>query len=186
MATRKNNNTRKLSRKNRKNTSRKNRKGTYRKNRKMFGGNVSSGLSLTQGKEFAELHRAQHGGGQMAVPAPVGYDSLLPQELRAGARIEPLDSAHGQIAGMRDADFAPKQTGGRRKSVGRKRTGRKSVGRKNRKGTARKSVARKNRKGTGRKSRRCWSGGYMSPVGANSMLLSPSAAAKAGTADFSL
>jgi hypothetical protein len=174
-------------------------KNKSRKNKKMYGGGLPSELSLAQGKEFAELHRAQHGGGQMT-PAPIGYDSMLPQELRAGARVDSLDTAHGQIVGMRDQDFA-KQTGGARKRNAKKsskakksrkerkaskksRKNKKSrKSKKSRKASKKSRQERKSKKS--RKERKLFYGGF-SPVGANTMLLSPSAAAKAGTADFSL
>ena len=49
-----------------------------------------------------------------------------------------------------------------------------------------KASSKTSKKSSKKASRKCWSGGYMSPVNANPMLLSASAAAKAGTADFKL
>ena len=146
-----------------------------------FGGQYDPmALSLAQGRQYQELHKNQHGGSstQMAHGAPVGYDGMLPADLRASARVEPTFSAMQQIQGMSDmpqATTTTQQTGGRRrKSKTRKSKSKKS--KKSHKGS------KKSRKGS-RKSRKMRGG--MAPYNSPSMLLSPAMAAKAGTADFS-
>ena len=184
---------RSASRKNRKNSRSANRKNTRRNNTRrnnmsMYGGAYdASRLSLLQGQQFGAIHANQHGGQRgggswsgAGAGAPLGYDSRLPQELVASARVGPTLSALGEIAGMRDdgpggmpvggaapgAPGAPQQTGG-----GRRRKGRKG-----------------SRKSKGRKSRKMRGGAYAdSPasLSAPTMLLNPAQAARAGTADFS-
>ncbi len=185
---------RKNSRKHRKSSrkdSRKNRKSSRKMNmRRMnyFGGQYDPmALSLAQGRQYQELHQNQHGGSstQMAHGAPVGYDGMLPADLRASARVEPTFSAMQQIQGMSDmpqATTTTQQTGGRRrKSKTRKSKSKKS--KKSRKGSKKsRKGSRKSRKGS-RKSRKMRGG--MAPYNSPSMLLSPAMAAKAGTADFS-
>jgi hypothetical protein len=180
MARRASHSKRKHSRKTRSKHSRKVRRSHSRKQR---GGYNPGALNLTQGQQYLNTHMRQHGGGSL-VGAPLGDSGMLPQDLRIAARVGPLDSALGEIAGMSDtAPAAPTQSGGRRstrRSKGRKGTkGRK--GRKSAKG-------RKSTKGRkGRKGSRRQRGGALTgaPYNANPMLLSPAMAAKAGTADFS-
>lgn len=147
-------------RKNRRNTrraNRKNRKNTRRNMRGGAGGNSTgpapvdyslsgsspSQMSLAQGNQFAGYHANQH-GGVAPYPGEV-VSSGLPADLRATARIEPLDGYFADIRGLRD----PNQMGaGRRKGrKGRKasRKGRKAS-RKDRKST-RKSTRKNTRKG---------------------------------------
>ena len=141
---------RKANRKNRKNTRRNN---AMRRNNMMGGGNANStgpapvtynlagsapsNMNLAQGQQYLSYHTNQHGG---QAPLSEVTDSVLPQELRASARLDPLDGYFADIRGLRD----PNQMGaGRRK----RRNTRKN--RKNRKNT------RKGRKAN-RKNRRCW------------------------------
>jgi hypothetical protein len=193
------NSMRKNSRKNRKN-SRKARKNTRKNRRNMKGGNPMQ-LSLAQGREFSEIHKAQHGGGAL-MGAPVGYTGMLDDSLRASARVGPLDASVAAIQGMKDMPDAvvPEQTGGRRKSTRKnKKASRKSKGRKNsmrkskgRKNSMRKNSMRKNRKNSMRKNKknsRKSNGrkmyGGSAPIDASFDLLSPAMRMKAGTADFS-
>ena len=130
-------------------------------------------LNLGQGRQFAEMHAGQHGGGLGLVsgPYPSALGETLPQELAGPARLLPLQAAFDQIKGMQD--------GGRRRRNSRKnrksRKGRK-VNRKSRKG-CRKN--RKSRKG-GRRSRK--GGGPLGyqDVGAPGMLLTNAEYTKAG------
>jgi hypothetical protein len=205
------------SRKNRKSSrksSRKHRKSSRKMNmRRMnyFGGADMEynpmKLSLAQGQQYQELHKNQHGGlnmhknanmeggssSQMAHGAPVGYDGMLPTDLRASARVEPTFSAMQQIQGMSDMPQATttQQTGGRRrksKSKKSKKSKKSRKGsRKSRKGSRKsRKGSRKSRKGSrkSRKSYRKMRGG-MAPINSPTMLLSPAMATKAGTADFS-
>ena len=168
------------SRKNRKSSrkdSRKNRKSSRKMNmRRMnyFGGsNNSMELSLAQGRQYQELHQGQHGGSQMAVGAPVGYSGMLPDDLRASARVEPTFSSFQQIQGMSDmpqASTPTAQTGGRRRKASKKS---RKASKKSRKSS------KKTHKGS-RKMR-----GGMAEINSPTMLLTPAMAAKAGTADFS-
>lgn len=103
-------------------------------------------LSLGQGQQFAQMHVNQHGGFE-AGPYPGSVtNSSLPAELVASARLQPLNAAFQEIAGLKDAN----QAGGRRrKNRKSRRKSRKS--RKSKKGT-RKGGAKKSRKN--RKSRK--------------------------------
>jgi hypothetical protein len=140
--------------------------------------------SLSQGQEFEAAHRLQHGGA-----APVGDYGMLPDALRASARVDVLDTAVRQAEAYGNPPIT--QTGGRRKTRKSSRKGSRKASRKNRKGSRKES--RKNRKGS-RKNRkggcglRKQSGGAVltgAPYGGSTMLLSPFQAMKAGTADFS-
>jgi len=160
------------------------KKKTYR--RKHRGGAYDPmAASLAQGKQYAELHSTQHGGGAALVGAPVGDQGLLPDDLRVAARIAPLDARLGEISGMSDQPTVAPMKGGRRKS---RRAGKKS--KKSRKGRKASKKSRKGRKAS-KKSRKAGKrkmrGGAYSPAPYNAptMLLSSSEAAKAGTADFS-
>ena len=93
----------------------------------MRGGNPAA-LSLAQGKEYAQIHAAQHGGAavSLAAAAPVGYTGMLDDSLRATARVLPLDQSVSAIQGLSD------QSGGGSKKRGRRgMTVRKLVGRAN-------------------------------------------------------
>ena len=180
----------------RKSSARKGRRST--RNRKcggMWGGNPSN-QSLAQGLQFRGAHGNQHGGAH----TPLGGSSLtessmaLPQELRDMARVSGGDASFRDIVGL--SDSAAPMSGGRRRGGSRKsRRGSKS--RKSRRGSkSRKNNMRKSRRGSKsrknnmRKSRRGQRGGAYTnvsgaPYGGDSMLLSPSEAARAGTADFS-
>ena len=170
---RKNLKNRKTNRKNLKNrkTNRKNKKS-----RRCWGGAYNPmELSLRQGEQFADQHRAQHGGAATVLGgAPVGDTGMLPQELRDMARISPLDG-HIQAAGqMHDSDQQAMRGGGHQLGEGfpvggdsmllshadaqkamvggKSRKNRKS--RKNQMRKSRKSQMRKSRKSQMRKSRK--------------------------------
>ena len=142
--------------------------------------------SLAQGEEFAAAHRLQHGGA-----APVGYTGMLEEGLRDSARVGPLDTAIRQAEAYGNPPMT--QTGGRRKTRKNRKDSRKNrkATRKNRKASRKDSrknrkASRKNRKGSC--GYRKQSGGAVltgAPYGGSNMLLSPSQAMKAGTADFS-
>ena len=166
--------------------SRKSKKRSVRRRRSQKGGNYNPGqLNLIQGQQYRNTHSTQSGGGSALYGAPVGDSGMLPADLRIAARIGPLDSATAEISGMRDegtvAPAAPAtQSGGRRRS---RRSSKKS--RKSRKASkkSKKSKSRKTKSSRRRRQR----GGALTgaPYNAPSMLLSPAAAARAGTADFS-
>lgn len=100
---------------------RKNRRSTRKSTRRQRGGvaplNYSMGemtqQSLAQGNQFAEIHKAQHGGAAGfeggPYPGSVGGDGMLPSGLVASSRVGPLNSAIAEIQGMKD------QGGGRRR-----------------------------------------------------------------------
>jgi hypothetical protein len=161
------------------------KKKTYR--RKHRGGAYDPMVaSLAQGKQFAEIHSNQHGGGAALVGAPVGDQGLLPDDLRVAARIAPLDARLGEISGMSDQPSIAPMKGGRRKS---RRGGKKSrkASKKSRKGRKASKKSRKSSKKSRKAGKRKMRGGAYSPAPYNAptMLLSSSEAAKAGTADFS-
>lgn len=166
-----------------------------RKSRKQRGGNLAQGreyasfqkggANALKGGELASFRRStrrtQSGGAIQLQGAPVtSLGDMLPEELRSFARVGGLD------ASLRDASALAAQTGGRRKNVTAKK-GKKA--KKAKKGVnckkARKSrKSRKSKKSRkSRKSRKQYGGAalFNSPT----MLLTPSQAAKAGTADFS-
>jgi hypothetical protein len=136
--------------------------------------NTATRMSMAQGGDYADIHRAQHGG-----MAPVGYTGVLDESLRGAARVLPLDASAREIQGLSD------QTGGRRKkarkarkAAKKSRKGRKGS-RKTRKGS---KGSRKSRQNEGTRRRRQTGGmrelGYME-TDAPGMLLPPSLAAKA-------
>ena len=138
-------------------------------------------LSLAQGQQYQELHKEQHGGSssQMAVGAPVGYSGMLPDDLRASARVEPTFASFQQIQGMSDMPQAPTptaQTGGRRRKASKK-------SKKSRKASKKAKKSRKSSKKSHKGSRKMRGG--MAEINSPTMLLTPAMAAKAGTADFS-
>lgn len=122
----------------------------------------SSALSAAQGKEFASIHAAQHGGGAPLVGAPLGTSGMLDSSLREAARVLPLDQATAAIQGMSD------QSGGARRRRKGRRPSRK---------------AKKSRKGR-KSSRRMRGGAGLNPsdVNAPGALLTPDMEAKALTA----
>ena len=74
-------------------------------------------MSDAQGQEYQALHEGQHGGANMADPAPMssGDQGLLPADLRTTARVSPQDSSIAAIQGMKDQGG-----GGRRRRSSRK------------------------------------------------------------------
>ena len=186
-------------RKNKKSTrkgSRKDRKDRKdRKNRKQTGGNPME-QSLAQGRQFAEIHSAQHGGAYLT-GAPISQidGSMLEPGLRDFARVGGLDASVAEASTQRDPDQMA-QSGGRRNrkasKKSKKSTGRKASkkSKKNRKASKK---SKKNRKASkkSKKSRKAGSrrqaGGALTgaPFNQPTMLLTSAEAAKAGTADFS-
>ena len=175
---------RKNSRKNMRKASRKcwSRKASrknMRRNRRQHGGGGAMRLGLAQGEQFAEIHRAQHGGAMLSgAPLSAITDSMLPGDLRSFARIGGLDESIAAAATQRDPDQMPLQTGGRRARNSRKNRNSRKASRKNKK-ASRKSSRRN------RKNRKQYGGAMGAPYNQPTMLLSASEAAKAGTADFS-
>jgi hypothetical protein len=134
---------------------------------------VTGKLNLAQGRQFAEMHQAQHGGAALVSgPYPTALGDVLPQDLAASARLLPLQKAFDEIKGLSD------QAGGRR----RRRNMRKSMkgGKKSRKS----KKSRKNRKSRrSRRSRRSYRGGNhlgYQAVDAPGMLLSNAEYKQAG------
>jgi hypothetical protein len=114
---------------------------------------LAQGDNLSQGKQFLELHKYQHGGMSPYPSAVTG--SVLTGSMVASARTGPLDTAIGQIQGMQD--------GGARRRRNRSRRNR------NRSNKNRKNKSNRNRRN------RNHHGGAMafsgSPVSESSMLL---------------
>jgi hypothetical protein len=121
--------------------------------------------SLAQGRDFLSHHVDQHGGGATLMGAPVGDTGVLEGGLRGAAGVLKADEAFAAAGGMKD------QSGGRRKSRARKSKKSKSKTKKSRQ-------QRRNRRQSGG----CGAAAY----GASTMLLDPSAAAKAGTGNFNV
>jgi hypothetical protein len=119
---------------------------------------------------------------------------MLPNDLRALARIAPIDQNFADISSMRDSDQMGGQSGGRRGSRKSRKSSKSRKSRKNRKSrksrkSSKSSNSRKSRKSSkSRKNRRQSGGRHMlhegSPLNSPNMLLSKSDAATAGTADF--
>ena len=168
---------------------RKNR-GT-RRNRKQRGGESSPApvtgdsmasmakMNMAQGEQFANMHKAQHGGALEGASYPNSDGPLLTSaDLVASSRVLPLNQAHQEILGLKD------QAGGRRR---RRSTRKGRKGRKGRKASRKgRKASRKNRKASrkNRKNRRNYAGGSHSLANAGStsgsaMLLSGSMASKA-------
>jgi len=111
-----------------------NRKATRKNRRRQRGGvaplNYSMGemtqQSFAQGRQFAEIHKAQHGGAAGfeggPYPGSVGGTGMLPSGLVASSRVGPLNSAIAEIQGMKD------QGGGRRRHRRSRRHGRRHRG----------------------------------------------------------
>jgi hypothetical protein len=182
---------RKNSRKNMRKNSRKNMRRSRRNSRRQHGGGGAMPLSLAQGRQFMDIHKAQHGGAMLSgAPLSAITDSMLPGDLRSFARIGGLDASIADAASQRDPDQMPLQKGGRRSKASRKNKGsRKGKGKKaSRKGKkASRKGSRKGKKASrkNRKSRKQYGGAMGAPYNQPTMLLSASEAAKAGTADFS-
>ena len=83
----------------------------------------SSKMNLAQGSDYQQIHANQHGGAAFDLnsSAPVGYTGVLDQSLRATAHLGPLDASLNSIRGMSD------QSGGARRSKGRKSATRRAV-----------------------------------------------------------
>ena len=182
-------------RKNKKSTRKGSRKGSRkasrkdRKDRKQTGGNPME-QSLAQGRQFAEIHSAQHGGAYLT-GAPISQidGSMLEPGLRDFARVGGLDASVAEASTQRDPDQMA-QSGGRRNRKASKKS-KKSTGRKaskkSKKSTGRKSSkkSKKNRKAGSRRSRQAGGALTGAPFNQPTMLLTSAEAAKAGTADFS-
>ena len=125
-------------------------------------------------------------------PVTPGDQGLLPAELRASARVEPIDAADQFIKGMRDPPYdtpaMPTQAGGARRRKASKKASRKASKKASRKASKKsRKVSKKSRK-VSKKGRKGQRGGALlngAPLSQDTMLLTPAQAAKAGTADFS-
>ncbi len=169
----------------------------------MWGGAYdASKLSLGQGVQFLSNYPAQRAaqsggalGNYSGNGAPVGDQGLLDPALRDMARVQPLDTKLTEISGMRDPDqmggtpelpSMPAMKGGRRRRASRKS---KKASRKSKKGNRKSKKGSRKGSRKGRRSQRGGSYGNYSgsgqPLSAPNMLLSPSEASRAGTADFS-
>jgi hypothetical protein len=171
------------------------RRHRTRRHRKMRGGEsaaapvgnasmaYSAGLSLAQGRQYAAIHKDQHGGGSLnagAFPDAVTTPGFLSNDpgMLASARQAPLIQSLQAVSGLKD--YAGQAGGKRRKSRKGRKPHRKShrVSHKGRKG-------RKTRKThMSRKSRKLMYGGQMpflqpQSINASGMLLSPAMEAKA-------
>jgi hypothetical protein len=108
---------------------------------------------------------------------------MLPDELRMAARVGGLDASLRETVGLRDLDMP--QKGGRRttRKAKKSKKSKKSKAKKSKK--SKKSKAKKSKKS--KKSRRQSGGARFegAELSASNMLLTPSQAARAGTADFS-
>ena len=187
-------------RKNKKSTrkgSRKDRKDRKdRKNRKQTGGNPME-QSLAQGRQFAEIHSAQHGGAYLT-GAPISQidGSMLEPGLRDFARVGGLDASVAEASTQRDPDQMA-QSGGRRNRKASKKSKKskknRKASKKSKKNRKASKKSKKNRKASkkSKKSRKAGSrrqaGGALTgaPFNQPTMLLTSAEAAKAGTADFS-
>ena len=80
------------------------RKASRRASRRRQRGGNPMMASLNQGKDYAQIHAAQHGGAaiSLAASAPVGYTGVLDESLRGAARVLPLDQSVAAIQGMSD------------------------------------------------------------------------------------
>ena len=78
-------------------------------------------MNMAQGEQFANMHKAQHGGALEGASYPNSDGPLLKDaSLVASSRVLPLNQAHQEILGLKD------QAGGRRHRSSRKsRKGRK-------------------------------------------------------------
>ena len=126
------------------------------------------GLNLAQGQQFAEFHKAQHGGAYGPYPGAVDQATVLPADLTAAARLLPLNASFAEIRGMSD------QAGGKRRR-GRKGS-RKS--RKGRKGSRKQRGGVLVRWGGGSRRRSLRGGSYAEmrfpmPVGEEGKMLIP-------------
>ena len=94
-------------------------------------------MSLSQGQQFADYHKNQHGGVLLGGPYPgvVTEEALIPASMALSARTAPLNAALNEIRNMND------QAGGKRK---RRNTMRKS--RKNRKSTRKNNMSGRKRR----------------------------------------
>lgn len=189
MPTHNNRKSRKTCRKDKKNSRKASRKPyrksrkSYRKNKKQAGGNPMA-QSLEQGQQYAKIHGAQHGGAYLT-GAPLSQidGSMLESGLREFARVGGLDASVAAAASQRDPDQMI-QKGGRR--TGRKNKASKKS-KKNRKASKKSKNNRNSKKSKkNRKSRSRQAGGALvgAPFNGPTMLLTPTEAARAGTADF--
>jgi len=160
------------------------RKGSRKAYRRMlYGGEAPvnyanpgpMGLSLAQGQQFAEFHKAQHGGAYGPYPGAVDQATVLPADLTAAARLLPLNAAFAQIRGMSD------QAGGKRrrgKKASRKARKSRKASRKHRKGSRKQRGGVLVRWGGGSRRRSLRGGSYAEmrfpmPVGEEGKMLIP-------------
>jgi hypothetical protein len=101
-------------------------------------------MSNAQGQEYDALHQGQHGGGNLADPAPMsaGDQGLLPADLRSFARVTPQDNSMAEIQGMKD------QGGGGRRRRSRRSSRKMMYGGKRRRSTKKNMYGGKRRRST--------------------------------------
>lgn len=152
--------------------------------------------SLAQGAEFLARHTNQHGGA-LLTGAPVGSTGMLPDELRMAARVGGLDASLRETVGLNDLDMP--QKGGRRTVKGTRKAKKSKASKKSSKKASKKSKSKAKKSKASKKSKKSkksrksrksrQSGGALkfegAELSASPMLLTPSQAARAGTADFS-
>ena len=185
-------------RKNKKSTRKAGRKGSRkdrkdRKNRKQSGGNPME-QSLAQGRQFAEIHSAQHGGAYLT-GAPISQidGSMLEPGLRDFARVGGLDASVAEASTQRDPDQMAQSGGRRNRKASKKSKKNRKASKKSKKNRKASKKSKKNRKASkkSKKNRKAGSrrqaGGALTgaPFNQPTMLLTSAEAAKAGTADFS-
>jgi hypothetical protein len=182
--------TRKGSRKAGRKGSRKDRKGSRkdrkdRKNRKQTGGNPME-QSLAQGRQFAEIHSAQHGGAYLT-GAPISQidGSMLEPGLRDFARVGGLDASVAEASTQRDPDQMAQSGGRRNRKASKKSKKNRKASKKSKKNRKASKKSKKNRKAGSRRSRQAGGALTGAPFNQPTMLLTSAEAAKAGTADFS-
>jgi hypothetical protein len=133
-------------------------------------GSWPSQASLGQGADFFKYHDGQHGGCNPNTGAPLSAidHSALDQSLRGPARINGLDGAMQQIAGLSDAQYGGKRS---KKSRGKKNGGKRS----------KKNGCKRSKKSRGKRSKKSRGGalGY-SPFPSQGMLMTGSEYAQAG------
>lgn len=77
--------------------------------------------SFGQGNQFAQYHQGQHGGVTMGTPLDQAH-TTLPQNLHGSARLNGLDAAYQQIAGLQDGAGRRRRMKSKKAKKGGRRT----------------------------------------------------------------
>jgi hypothetical protein len=80
-------------------------------------------LNLNQGRQFLEMHKAQHGGAlntSGAYPGVVDQASVLPGDLIASAKLSPLNASFDYIKQFGPSSDNPNLRGGKRRRGSKK------------------------------------------------------------------